>query len=257
MNAQPDDFSQALEDRLIASRRENVKRCGTEALAWLVLPPVWTEELSAKVPFPESPLPRIQFLAECEKLGWCVRRPASVTTRPEDAAELLVRVLDELLPTSADANIKDQIVEAAVKAINQIQTSSQRQDLRHRLLEMPGLSTETAERVQGIVPSEGPPAEPGPTEMVRLLAAQGARQELDELLRKVRPSDLPRILAAPADIPRDSLATVVAGRSRNAPHGWQQDFWRQPLQSCPPSWSPSWPMRSKGGSAASAAQMPS
>lgn len=209
MNAQPDDFSQALEDRLIASRRENVKRCGTEALAWLVLPPVWTEELSAKVPFPESPLPRIQFLAECEKLGWCVRRPASVTTRPEDAAELLVRVLDELLPTSADANIKDQIVEAAVKAINQIQTSSQRQDLRHRLLEMPGLSTETAERVQGIVPSEGPPAEPGPTEMVRLLAAQGARQELDELLRKVRPSDLPRILAAPADIPRDSLATVV------------------------------------------------
>ena len=209
MTAETKDFRQDLEDRLTTSRRENVDRCGAEALAWLVLPPVWTEELAREVSFPEDPLPQAQFLAECEKLGWCVRRPDSVTARPEDAAELLVRVLDELLSTPADATIKNQIAEAAVTAINQIRTPSQRQDLRHRLLDMPGLSAEAAKHVRGIVPSEGPPAEPGPTERVRLLAARGARQDLDDLLRKVRSTDLQRILATPADIPPDLLPTAV------------------------------------------------
>src|SRR6516164_2202194 len=83
MTAETKDFRQDLEDRLIVRRRENVDRCGAEALAWLVLPPVWTEELAREVPFPESPLPQAEFLAECEKLGWCVRRPDSVTARPE------------------------------------------------------------------------------------------------------------------------------------------------------------------------------
>jgi hypothetical protein len=107
MTEQPVDFSQVLEDEVAASRRENVDRCGHEALAWLTLPPAWTEELAAAVPFPESRLSRTEFLTECEKLGWCVRRPAGVTIGPEEAADLLVRVLDELVVAATDTSIRN------------------------------------------------------------------------------------------------------------------------------------------------------
>jgi hypothetical protein len=209
MIEQPVDFLRVLEDEVAASRRENVDRCGPEALAWLTLPPVWTEELAAKVPFPESRLSLTEFLAECEKLGWCVRRPAGVTVGPEEAADLLVRVLGELAATATDTSIRNQIVEAAVAAIEQIGTPSHRHDLSKRLLGMPGLPAETAGRVRGIAESEGPATKPEPTELVRRLIAAGARQELDELLSEVPPADLQRILATPADIPPDLLATAV------------------------------------------------
>jgi hypothetical protein len=209
MIEQPADFLRVLEDEAAASRRENADRCGYEALAWLTLPPVWTEELAAKVPFPESRLSRTEFLAECEKLGWCVRRPAGVTVGPEEAADLLVRVLGELAVTATDTSIRNQVVEAAVAAIEQIGTPSHRQDLSKRLLAMPGLTAETAGRVRKMAESDGSATEPDPTEAVRRLIAVGARQELDELLGEVRPADLQRILATPADIPPDSLGTAL------------------------------------------------
>ena len=209
MIEQPVDFSQVLEDEVAASRRENVDRCGHEALAWLTLPPAWTEELAAAVPFPESRLSRTEFLAECEKLGWCVRRPAGVTIGPEEAADLLVRVLDKLVAAATDTSIRDQIVEAAVAAIEQIGTPSHRHGLSERLLGMPGLTAEAAGRVRGMTESDGPAAEPDPIEMVRRLIARGARQELDELLGEIRPADLQRILATPADIPPDLLGTAL------------------------------------------------
>jgi hypothetical protein len=209
MIEQPVDFLRVLEDEIAASRRENVDRCGHDALAWLTLPPVWTEELAAKVSFPESRLSRTEFIAECEKLGWCVRRPAGVTIRPEEAADLLLRVLDELVVTSADVSIRNQIVEAAVAAIEQIGTPSIRHDLSKRLLGMPGLTAETAARLRGIAEPDGSAIEPEPTEMARLLIAAGARQELGKLLGEVRAADLQRILATPAGIPPDLLGTAL------------------------------------------------
>jgi hypothetical protein len=209
MIEQPADFLRVLEDEIAASRRENVDRCGHEALAWLTLPPVWTEGLAAKVHFPESRLSRAEFLAECEKLGWCVRRPAGVTIGPEEAADLLVRVLDELVVTPAETSIRNQIVEAAVAAIEQIGTPSHRNDLSNRLLVMPGLTAETAARVREMAESDGSATEPEPSEMARRLIAAGARRELDELLGEVRPADLQRILATPADIPPDLLGTAL------------------------------------------------
>lgn len=209
MSEQPADFLRVWEEQVATSRRENVDRFGHEALAWLTLPPVWTEELAAKVPFPESRLSLTGFLAECETLGWCVRRPAGVTIGPEDAADLLVRVLDELVSISADAAIRNRVADAALSAIEQIRAPSHRYELSNRLLEVPGLTAETADRVRGINESGGPAANPEPPQMVRLLVASGAWQELGELLSEVGPGDLRRILATPADIPPDLLETAV------------------------------------------------
>lgn len=218
MTALPSDFSRDLEDQIIARRRENVARLGAEALAWLVLPPIWTEELATRVPFPGEPLPPEQFLAACEKLGWCVRRPTSFTSRPEDAADLLLGVLGQLRSMSVGDEILDQVVKAAAYAINQVRMRQHHLALRSRLLDMVRLDTETAALLRDIGVPVARQADSEPAELAGQLVAHRQWREFGELLRKVRSSDMQRILETLAHIiPHDVLMPAVRRAAEELP----------------------------------------
>ena len=127
MTANQDGLRQRLEGPVVRTRREVIEELGPEALAWLALPPLWTDELATSVAFSPALFPQESFLRRCEELGWCIRRAASVTGRQQDAAEILVGLTEALRGTAPDTAAWHRAAEAAAELINQIPAQALRQ----------------------------------------------------------------------------------------------------------------------------------
>ena len=52
MSASEAEAVQYFEHSISARQRDLVEELGFEALAWLTLPPIWTDELASLAPFP-------------------------------------------------------------------------------------------------------------------------------------------------------------------------------------------------------------
>jgi hypothetical protein len=208
MTVQPTDFAGYFEAEVAAARQASVDELGAEALAWLVLPPVWTDELADAASFPAKPLDRETFLAKCEELGWCVRRlPTGVTSRREEAAEILLELLQTLHSDPPESGIWRQVVSAAASVIEQIQVRALQQSLRNRLTELTAGSKHAAPAYDA-APSL--PAQADLTDLAGQLIAQHAWRELDVLLKEIGPADLQRtILRQVLDLPPALLEPAV------------------------------------------------
>lgn len=86
-------------------RERRVDELGAEALAWLALPPVWTDRVARACGFPESPLPLEELLARAEAVGWCLRRRGESRSRTP-ALQLQLRA--ELV--SADQRLESDLL---------------------------------------------------------------------------------------------------------------------------------------------------
>lgn len=88
-------------------RERRVDELGAEALAWLALPPVWTDRVARACGFPERPLPLEELLARAEAVGWCVRRRGESRARTP-ALQLQLRAeLVAVDPRLEDALLAD------------------------------------------------------------------------------------------------------------------------------------------------------
>ncbi|HEX8863674.1 MAG TPA: hypothetical protein VGC06_32145, partial [Actinomycetes bacterium] len=108
-------------------RERRVDELGPEALAWLALPPVWTDRVARACGFPERPLPLEELLARAEAVGWCVRRRGESHARTpalqlQLRAELVAvdsRLQDALLAdvaAVADESLRAQLLARLVAA---------------------------------------------------------------------------------------------------------------------------------------------
>jgi hypothetical protein len=197
MTAQAADFARYFEKEIATKWQHTVEELGIEALAWLALPPIWTEELAALVPFPAKPLDRVTFLSKCEKIGWCVRRPIPIASRREDAAEILIYLIGILSGVTRETGTWDRAVNAAVSVIDQIEVPAVQRSLRDRLAELAGASAARdagAERDTDAPAADATSAEPGPPDHAGQLVVRRAWAELEELLATARPAELQRIV---------------------------------------------------------------
>lgn len=178
------------EDAISARRQATVQELGLSALAWLALPPIWTDELANRAGFPDDRLDRQAFLARCEQLGWCVRRPVPMASRREDAAEILTSLVGMLSAAATDTRAWENVIKAAAEAISQVDASALRRSLLNRLIELAGADT-----VRAYVPG----AESGspslkPVDPSEQLISRHAWAELQEFLAAARPAQLQRIV---------------------------------------------------------------
>lgn len=82
-----------LQAELERARGRRVSELGEEALAWLALPPVWTDRVARACGFPEVPVALEDLLARAEAVGWCVRRESETRGRtPHLRLHLLVEL---------------------------------------------------------------------------------------------------------------------------------------------------------------------
>jgi hypothetical protein len=210
------DAVKSFETSISRIQRELVEELGFEALAWLTLPPIWTDELAAHAPFPLPRQGRQDFLDRCEMIGWCVRRPVPMASRREDAAEILTS-LSEVLPTGVqETDSWQKLVQAAALAIDQIEISTLRRSLRKRLAARAGTSVALAH-----VPDVETSGEIETADPVERLIDRQAWTELQDLWSAARPAQLQRIVLRhldelPDTLLKDAIELIADGAPRVA-----------------------------------------
>ena len=206
------DFARCIEEEVAAARKASVGELGPDALAWLVLPPLWTDALLDAIPQAAIPQDREAFLTKCQHLGWCRRRPAELTGQREDAAEILVELIRTLRGIDPDTGILNRAVSVAAALIGQAQVSAAQRSVWGRLI---GLSAgDTARDPPADLTALSEPAGPDPAGLARELIASSAGPD-HALLSTSRPADLQRTVLQyghelPAWLLKSAVAQIVA-----------------------------------------------
>jgi hypothetical protein len=211
------EFTQSLEAKVASARSSAVSALGAEPLAWLVLPPIWSEGLARAVSFPVEPGHLGSFIARCEELGWCQRRSTPTPSGPEDAAEILISLIAALRRDHPESRALQSAISAARPAIEHIPVRIVRRKLYQRLAE------HASDAVAVETEPEGPAEPPRPAHEeeedaesvfeARRLVEHGVWRDLENLIREViRPPDLRRIVPELAATAPEWLLLIAVTR---------------------------------------------
>lgn len=202
-------------DEVAANRRASVDELGTAALAWLALPPSWTDALLDAIPQSAIPRDRDNFLDRCEQLGWCTRQPVGLAGYREDVIEILIGLIGTLRQIQGlDSEILDRAVEVAATSIGEAQVSSSQRSAWSRLI---GLSAdEAAQLSQADTATLSEPAGTDSTDLTDELKASAHRAD-QTLLLMARPADLQRVVLQhgkdlPGAVLESAVGRIAAGR---------------------------------------------
>jgi len=190
-----------VEAALAKRRLATVARLTPEAIAWLALPPLWTEELARVAGFPARDLPAL--MAECEGLGWCTRRTGANRLGAREAAELLTGLAVRLNAEAPQHEWTTKMVGAAEQALRLLPASRPR--------------TRLAERLSAAVASRhAPPPEP-PLPAARAIGE--AKASLATLLSATghRPEFTSTLAGLPEDALLHAIRVIVAERRFGLP----------------------------------------
>lgn len=193
-----------------AARR--LDELGAESLAWLVLPPAWTEALALASGFPTGSRGLDELLALCEAVNWCARRPTTDGGVPPEArAELLASAAAAVLH-HAPPDVARRVVDRALSALAALPAEPQVEGV------ISSLHAAAADREPSFVtgPGDRPATVPA--------AADSAVDELAPLpattmktLVDASATALPGLLVPwIASLPTEALAALVARCAREA-----------------------------------------
>ena len=165
---------ETLDLRLAERRQETLDRFPHEAIAWLVLLPVWTDKLAVPAGFPAADL--TVLLDQCEELGWCVRQQAVLGLAGREAAELLTDLAVRLRADEPGGTVTARITEAAKAATACLPSASRRSRIGARLADAPAgepdpASPESDPGKLGVLGDLGALGDPAEATMVDEIAA--------------------------------------------------------------------------------------